>query len=168
MGDAVQARQAKTESIQRTVAQKELSDSAQKKIVVEHLTVLPDRLEARVRIVDPRYRTTTPKLIERIVEQFPTLPYHTCRNEFGPTFGAVMEKTSVPHLLEHVVIDIQTHEHAQSVSRKTGDEKVVFTGTTQWSADDPDVAIVRVSFLDDLIALSAFKKALNSIEQALA
>lgn len=136
-------------------------------VVLERLTVQPDRIEARVRIVNPAARITTPALIDAALERFPTLPHHTCRNEKGPTFGAVMENTTVPHLLEHLVIDIQTREHAARYSEKTCDEQVVFTGTTQWSAEDPHVAIVRVSFRDDLVALGAFKKALHFINQAL-
>lgn len=140
----------------------------QDKVVFDRLTVLPDRVEAFVRIVDPTARTTSKALIDQVLQQFPTVAYHACRNEAGPTFGAVMERTSVPHLLEHLVIDIQTHAHARSEMPETPVEQAVFTGTTQWSADDPDVAIVRVSFLDDLIALGAFKKALHFINHALA
>ena len=133
------------------------------KIALERLSVLPDRIEAEVRVLDPAYRTTSPELIAQVLVQFPTIPFHTCRNEAGPTFSAVMENTSLPHLLEHLVIDIQTRAHAE---REATDP--VFTGTTQWSATMRDVAIVRVSFYDDLIALGAFKQALHFINQELA
>lgn len=138
------------------------------KVVFDRLTVLPDRVEASVRIVDQEARVTSKMLIDQVLQQFPTVPYHACRNDVGPTFGAVMERTSVPHLLEHLVIDIQTHAHARNETPQGGSDQAIFTGTTQWSADDPDVAIVRVSFLDDLIALGAFKKALHFINHALA
>ena len=136
--------------------------------MLEQLNVLPDRIEAFVRIEDACYRATSPELIERVVQQFPTIAYHTCRNQFGPTFASVMRCTSIPHLLEHLVIDIQTHQHAEKSAGGTSAEQATFTGTTQWSAEDPSVAIVRVSFLDDLIALGAFKKALHFINQTLA
>ncbi len=138
------------------------------KVVFDRLTVLPDRVEASVRIVDQEARVTSKTLIDQVLQQFPTVPYHACRNDVGPTFGAVMERTSVPHLLEHLVIDIQTHAHARNETPQGASDQAIFTGTTQWSADDPDVAIVRVSFLDDLIALGAFKKALHFINHALA
>lgn len=135
------------------------------KIALERLSVLPDRIEAEVRVLDPAYRTTSPELIAQVLVQFPTIPFHACRNEAGPIFSAVMENTSLPHLLEHLVIDIQTRAHAERE-----DEAIdpVFTGTTQWSATMRDVAIVRVSFYDDLIALGAFKQALHFINQELA
>ena len=131
------------------------------KIALERLSVLPDRIEAEVRVLDPAYRTTSPELIAQVLVQFPTIPFHTCRNEAGPIFSAVMENTSLPHLLEHLVIDIQTRAHAERE-----DEAIdpVFTGTTQWSATES----VRVSFYDDLIALGAFKQALHFINQELA
>lgn len=134
------------------------------KIALERLRVLPDRIEAEVRVLDPAFRTTSPELIAQVLAQFPTIPYHACRNETGPTFSAVMESTSLPHLLEHLVIDIQTRAHAEREGETTDS---VFTGTTQWSAIMGDVAIVRVSFYDDLIALGAFKKALRFINQEL-
>lgn len=135
------------------------------KIALERLSVLPDRIEAEVRVLDPAYRTTSPELIAQVLVQFPTIPFHTCRNEAGPTFSAVMENTSLPHLLEHLVIDIQTRAHAEREDEATDP---VFTGTTQWSATMRDVAIVCVSFYDDLIALGAFKQALHFINQELA
>lgn len=134
------------------------------RIALERLNVLPDRIEAEVRVLDPVFRTTSPELIAQVLDQFPTIPYHACRNEMGPTFSAVMESTSLPHLLEHLVIDIQTRAHAE---REDETADPVFTGTTQWSATMGDVAIVRVSFYDDLIALGAFKKALHFINQEL-
>ena len=135
------------------------------KIALERLSVLPDRIEAEVRVLDPAYRTTSPELIAQVLVQFPTIPFHTCRNEVGPTFSAVMENTSLPHLLEHLVIDIQTRAHAEREDEATDP---VFTGTTQRSATMHDVAIVRVSFYDDLIALGAFIQALHFINQELA
>lgn len=135
------------------------------KIALERLSVLPDRIEAEVRVLDPAYRTTSPELIAQVLVRFPTVRYHACRNETGPTFSAVMENTSLPHLLEHLVIDIQTRAHAEREDEATDP---VFTGTTQWSATMSDVAIVRVSFYDDLIVLGAFKQALHFINQELA
>lgn len=141
--------------------------TAQDKVTFDRLTVLPDRIEALVRINDPKARTTSPSLIEAILAQYPTLPLHVCRNDAGPSFGAVMNQTSVPHLLEHLVIDMQTRQLAQDPAAQRLEESTAFTGTTQWSADDPNLAIVRVSFRDDLVALSAFKKALHLINQIL-
>lgn len=41
------------------------------KIALERLSVLPDRIEAEVRVLDPAYRTTSPELIAQVLIQFP-------------------------------------------------------------------------------------------------
>lgn len=90
------------------------------KIALERLSrYCLNRIEAEVRVLDPAYRTTSPELIAQVLIQFPTIPFHTCRNEAGPTFSAVMENTSLPHLLEHLVIDIQTRAHAEREDEAT-------------------------------------------------
>ena len=73
-------------------------------------------------------------------------------NEEGDTFAAVMDHTSLPHLLEHLVIDMQ----AQAVS----DENAVFVGTTEWIDEFAGRARIEVSFTDDLVALRAFRDAI--------
>lgn len=145
-----------------------MSAYQQEMIAIERLVVLPDRIEAHVRVSDGARCKTTPALASKVREAFPMLPFHACRNEKGPTFSAVIDDTSLPHLLEHLVIDIQTHDLAQKDLEDLDPNKAVFAGTTQWSAEDDDVAIVRVSFLDDLIALDAFKKAIHFINTTLA
>lgn len=97
-------------------------------------------------VSDARYAYTDAALIARCLEVYPSLERHACRNGSGPTFAAVMERTSTPHLLEHLVIDAQT--------RMARDAQRVFTGTTQW--EDALRAVVAVSFEDDLSALRAF------------
>lgn len=135
------------------------------KIALERLSVLPDRIEAEVRVLDPAYRTTSPELIAQVLVQFPTIPFHTCRNEAGPIFSAVMENTSLPHLLEHLVIDIQTRAHAERE-----DEAIdpVFTGTTQWERDHARCGYRARFFLRRSVALGAFKQALHFTNQELA
>ena len=91
------------------------------------------------------YRTTSPELIAQVLVQFPTIPFHTCRNERGLPLVRSWRNTSLSHLLEHL-FDIQTRAHAEREDETTDP---VFTGTTQWSATMRDVAIVRVSFYDD-------------------
>ncbi len=73
-------------------------------------------------------------------------------NEEGDTFAAVMDHTSLPHLLEHLVIDMQ----AQAVS----DANAVFVGTTEWIDEFAGRARIEVSFTDDLVALRAFRDAI--------
>ena len=61
-----------------------------------------------------------------------------------------MNNTSTPHLLEHMVVDGQT--------RRAQSEERIFTGTTQWSSDDPLLASVVFSYEDDLVALEVLNQ----------
>lgn len=134
-------------------------DGAEYALRIEMLRVRTGRIEASVRVSSARFKNTNPALVAACSGCFPTIASHSCRNGVGPTFGHVMNATSVPHLLEHLVIDAQ--------ARATTNEDVVFTGATQWSAEDPLMATVSVSYLDDLVALSAFKQAAAFLDDAL-
>lgn len=128
------------------------------RLAVESLQVKPDRVLARVRMRDAVRVLTTPKLAQRVQTDFPDLPRHACVNGEGPVFGAVMDHTPLPHLLEHLVIDLQT--------RACADPDFVFTGATRWVDRAAGLAEVQVSYTDDLVALHSFRKAadyLNSL-----
>ena len=77
-------------------------------LAIERLTVRTGRIVCDVVLSPACPRLTTPELAARVRAQFPTLPRHACVNDRGPTFAAVMESTPLPHLLEHLVIDLQT------------------------------------------------------------
>lgn len=120
---------------------------------IESIAVKGDRVEARVRMASPVRVLTTPKLAAYACERFPDLPRHACVNGEGPAFGAVMDHTPLPHLLEHLVIDLQT--------RACPDPDVVFTGATRWIDRPAALASVQVSYRDDLVALRAFRDAVD-------
>ena len=77
-------------------------------LAIERLTVRTGRIVCDVVLSPTCPRLTTPELAARVRAQFPTLPRHACVNDRGPTFAAVMDRTPLPHLLEHLVIDLQT------------------------------------------------------------
>lgn len=114
--------------------------------------VRPDRVEVEVAVAAGRYAQTDSDLIMECLGRVPTLGQHACRNSVGPVFASVMRNTSTPHLLEHLIIDVQT--------RAAKDPNRVFTGTTQWSAGDDLVAHVAFSYEDDLVALDALNRSL--------
>lgn len=118
---------------------------------IERLTVRADRLVCEVVVAPGAQRFTTPELVARVCAQHPNLPRHACVNEEGDTFGAVIKHTSLPHLLEHLVIDVQT--------QASSGEDAVFVGTTEWTDEFAGRARVEVSFTDDLVALRAFRDA---------
>ncbi len=145
----------------------------------EKIRVRAERIELLVRVSDKRFRMTTPELIKICLADFSLLPQHACRNHKGKTFASVMENTSVPHLLEHLIVHLQLQ--AEDVRQKSSSRvqqnsalctkkkagAFVITGSTQWSASDDLLACVSVSFADDIIALAACKEALNYLNNAL-
>ena len=129
-----------------------------KPIQVRAITVRTGRIVADIAIPDERFRTTTPKLAAFAEGQFPDLPHHACVNHVGFAFGDVIESTSVPHLLEHLVISMQVREKA------IGD--ATFIGTTEWTDEEAGEARVEFGFKDDLVALRAFNEALKFLNVA--
>ena len=115
------------------------------------MTVKAGRIVARLRIAQERFRYMTPSRADYLAQRFPTLTAHACVNGRGDTFGVVMESTSVPHMFEHVVIELQT--------RASEDPEAVFVGTSEWEDETAGTACVQVSFTDDLQALRAFNDA---------
>lgn len=131
----------------------------QPRIQVRSIVVARDRIRASVS-VDPHHAYSTPALAAALVRTFPDLPNHACVNPVGDFFGAVIADTSLPHVLEHLVIDLQTRECAAT------DPDRVFTGVTRWTDRAQGQAVVEVSYRDDLVAIRAFRDAavyLNSL-----
>ena len=121
------------------------------RIVIERLQVRSDRVVATVRMPNAPRVLTTPKLAARVCRDFPDLPQHACVNGEGPVFGAVVGHTPLPHLLEHLVIDLQV---------QAGDDPDrLFTGASRWTDREKGLAQVEVSYADDLAALRAFRDA---------
>ena len=77
-------------------------------LAIERFTVRADRVVCDVALAPGAPRRTTPELAARVRAAHPHVPRHACVNDEGDTFAAVMDHTSLPHLLEHLVIDFQT------------------------------------------------------------
>ena len=127
-------------------------------IQIHAITVRTGRLVCDVSVPNDRHRATTPRLAAFVQQTYPDLPHHACVNGEGPAFGAVIEHTSTPHLLEHLVISEQTRLAAN------GDE--TFVGTTEWIDEQAGQARIEVSFRDDLDALRAFNEATRFLNTA--
>ena len=109
-------------------------------------------------------RVTSPQLIAEVLQQFPNLPRHACVNERGETFADVMERTPMPHLLEHMIVDLQVREMASlpgDESRMAADKPIV--GTSEWVDEPVGLARIDVSFADDHTALRALRDAVAAL-----
>ena len=130
---------------------------------VERLTVRDDRIVCDLLLSPEAPRRTTPAMAARVQEAFPGIGHHACVNGEGDVFAAVIDHTSLPHLLEHLVIDLQAHAASANLpaggaaARRPGP---VFVGTTDFVDDACTRARVELSFVDDLVALRAINEAL--------
>ena len=127
-------------------------------IQIRMITVKTGRLVCEVAVPDAIFRNTTPRLAAFVTDQYPDLPHHACVNSVGHTFGDVIEHTSTPHLLEHLVISLQVRDHV------AGDP--TFIGTTEWIDEQAGIAHIEVGFTDDLAALRAFNEATQFLNMA--
>lgn len=147
---------------------------AGKALVVEKILVRADRIVAHV-IVSPAHAYTTKALAKRVLLRRPSMAHHACVNEAGPIFASVINHTPLPHLFEHIVVDILAqnvaqnetknetknvaHNEASNGAQNAAQNDVVFTGTSEWTNREAGQAKVEVSYTDDLEALAAFKEA---------
>ena len=131
------------------------SSPAPAPVAVTDIRVRRDRLVLTVALAGGTPRETTPELAKALVNAVSTLPEHACVNDCGPTFGAVLASTSLPHVLEHLIIDVQARASAPATP--------TFVGTTTWLDRSASIARVEVSYTDDLIALAAVKQALATL-----
>lgn len=124
---------------------------------VERVVVRDGRLVCYVELDKACPRLTTPELAERVCARFPDLPRHACVNGKGDTFGAVIGHTPLPHLLEHLIVDLQTQ----------ADPASLFVGTTEWVREAAGRARIEVSFTDDLVALRALSEATRFLNESM-
>jgi len=120
---------------------------------VQSVTVCEDRVDVIVRVNDDeRMRTAGDEIVvERVLELLPGLSQHACENDQGITFAEEISDTEVPHLFEHVVIELMA---------RAGSPREL-KGETRWDFRRDGHGTFRVSFEydDDLVCLGAIKTA---------
>lgn len=130
-------------------------------IAIARVEVFPGRLRAFVRLAEDASRYVDESMYAGACGAYPTLPLHSCINSKGPTFGDVAVGTSVPHLLEHLVIAEQVRLAGEGRDGLPP-AQATFVGTTAWTEGGAALgeAVVEVSFVDDLAAIEALSRSL--------
>lgn len=125
---------------------------------VERVHIFRGRMRLTVRVSDQAPLRTSDEVAARVLAKRPELAVHSCVNATGPTFGDVIADTTLPHLLEHLIIAEQ--------ARLLGDglRNEVLVGTTELVADRR--AVVEISFVDDLVAVAALRRGLAILDDA--
>ena len=78
--------------------------------IVEILFYDTNKVKLVVEMPDPNRYTTdhVPHLPRSLFKLFPHLAHHKCHNDHGHSFRRESLATEIPHLLEHLIIELQT------------------------------------------------------------
>lgn len=92
-----------------------------------------------------------PHLPRRLFRLFPHMSHHKCENDFGYSFRRECQDTELPHLLEHLIIELQSQVEPDGVLR----------GQTvwDWRLDPRGRFHVYVDFTNELLAIAAARLA---------
>lgn len=121
--------------------------------VVEILFYDKHRVKLVVEMPDPyRYSTEhAPHIPKGLFKLFPHLARHRCENDNGYTFQKESQATEIPHLFEHLIIELQGQVHGASILR----------GETQWNwrIDPRGRFHVYVDYENEILVLGAIRLA---------
>lgn len=129
-------------------------------LVVESVNIAKGRMCVRLRI-QKEARFTDPRIAVKVMTRFPCVGLHSCKNDSGPHFADVIERTSTAHVLEHLMIDLQLGDSATPMGSR-------LVGFTQWIDEDKGIAEIQVAFLNDMVALRALRDGVSFLNGILA
>ena len=111
------------------------------------------RIQLLVEMSDPERLVTSqvPHLPRRLFRLLPEMATHRCENGHGLSFRQECRDTEIPHIFEHLIIELQGR--AQPVE--------VLRGETEWdwSVDPWGQFHVTVEYENELLALGAIRLA---------
>jgi len=123
--------------------------------VTEIIFLSTCRVRLVVEIADPTaYSTEGEARIPRILfKLFPRMATQRCHNDDGYSFRREVQATEIPHVFEHLILEIQ-----DQVRRGAG---APFTGETQWNwtLDPRGRFYVTVDYDNEIVALGAIRLA---------
>lgn len=130
--------------------------------VVEILFYNSHRVKLVVEMSDPNKYSTrhAPHIPGPLFDMFPHLNRHKCENENGYSFRRECQSTEIPHLFEHLIIELQGQAQSSSV----------LTGETQWNwrVDPKGRFHVYVDYENDLLVMGAIRLAeriINALDE---
>lgn len=153
-------------------------------IRLDKVVMSPGRMRLEVSLAFWAPRTTDAATAKEAVAKYPTILAHSCINSEGPSFGDVIANTSVPHLLEHMIIEEQLAQAEQPSTAQAlpvasaaqgatpaavggaAAQSGTLVGTTRM-AKDGKRAVIEVSFFDDIVAARAAARALDELNAML-
>lgn len=135
-------------------------------LIVERIAFERDRMVLLVRMAPDAPACLGAAAADRLRAARPFLAGHACLNAQDAPFDTILARTSLPHVLEHLIIDFQAEALVAPadgcpLQRRSA---TTFVGTTEWLNEREGLARVAVNFTDDLIALAALKAACALLE----
>ncbi|OFX13940.1 MAG: hypothetical protein A2Z18_06245 [Armatimonadetes bacterium RBG_16_58_9] len=128
--------------------------------VVEILFCSSNRVKLVIEMPDPNCYSTkhAPHIPKLLFKLFPHLARHRCENDSGLSFRKECRSTEIPHLFEHLIIELQGQ------AQRSG----VLKGETQWNwrVDPKGRFHVYVDYQNEILVLGAIRVA-EQIIQAL-
>lgn len=128
-------------------------------LAVERVLFRRDRMMVLVRVPEGPAAHLDAAAAAALLEARPALARHACLNAQGRPFGDILDATSLPHVLEHLIIDFQAELVSAQENGTATRPPLTFVGTTEWLNEREGLARIEVNFTDDLIALDALKRA---------
>jgi hypothetical protein len=133
---------------------------------VLEISVRPEirRIKLTVEMPDPdRYLTSqVPHLPRRLFRLMPRLGKHTCHNDAGKTFRQECRETEIPHLFEHLIIELQLQAQQNPDDFLSGETE------WNWTVDPRGRYHVTVDYENELLAVASIRLAariLASLDQ---
>ncbi|MBN2847185.1 MAG: hypothetical protein JXP72_01905 [Coriobacteriia bacterium] len=127
---------------------------------VHGIQVLPQSIEVEIAVDDASVWSTAeaPQLAPALLEALPGLAAHVCGSRRGALFSAELADTELPHLFEHVTLELMA---------LAGSPRDLWGGTG-WQRVRSGASRARLSFEydDDLVCLGAISLAQQLIEAA--
>jgi len=121
--------------------------------VVEILFYSSNRVKLVVEMADPNCYSTkhAPHIPKLLFKLFPHLARHRCDNDNGFSFRRECQSTEIPHLMEHLIIELQGQ------AQRSG----VLKGETQWNwrVDPKGRFHVYVDYDNEILVLGAIRAA---------
>ena len=102
-----------------------------------------------------------PHLPRTLLQLFPDLTMDQCENDYGLSFEEECEDTEIPHLFEHLVMEVQG---------QIATPRKALTGETywDWTVDPRGCFHVEVDYENEFLAIGAVRlaeKLINAIDQ---
>jgi hypothetical protein len=126
--------------------------------VVEILFYDSNRVKLVVEMPDPNCYSTkhAPHIPKLLFKLFPHLARHRCENDNGYSFRKECQSTEIPHLFEHLIIELQGQVYKSGTLR----------GETQWNwrVDPKGRFHVYVEYENEIVVLGAIRVAEKMIQ----